>query len=196
MSQVNDNRADGQSQHGFGLNEETMRVIREVMRDDVEQGGERVATHQTPKKTQRRSLFSKLKLPQFSPDMITPRRAAIVVIMVAVFLKPWFLPTVLLWVALFVAFFLLVFGRDRCGRVLSKVWRFYAARRPERADRIRVRIDARLSRLQDRLERLPLRSRVDLPRWHGKDNDLAADHAYANRMDRIAQERQSKPYAG
>lgn len=191
MSQLNDSSVENETQHGFGLNEETMRVIREVMRDDYGQATAQDDQYVSPQPKMRHRLFSKLKIPQ-----ITPRRAAIVLIMVTVFLKPWFFPTVFLWMALFVAFFLLVFGRDRCGRVLSKAWGLYASRRPEKAEKIRARVDARLSRLQARLERLPLPSRIDLPRWQSKDMDLAADYAYANRMDRIAQEQQSKPYSG
>lgn len=205
MSYESDSGQSKTAHKGLGLDSDTMRLIHEVMQQEHTEPPQPAgrlrasamssldlpAEEETPVQT-------KSRLPFDARAVFTPRRLAIVVILVAVWMQPWFIPTVLLCIAALVGVTLLIFGRERCGRVSARVWSFYAKRNPAKAERIRKRVNARRARFQARLDKLPFVSgpKPTVPHWHSEDNDAAAERAYERRMRAIHKDARHNPYAG
>lgn len=200
MNHESDSGLGNAARKGLGLDNDTMRLIHEVMQQDEQEPPQ-------PAGRLRASAMSSLDLPveenapaQRPPlvSYVTPRRLAILVILATVWLQPWFIPTVLLCIAAIFAVTLLVFGRERCRSFGARVFSIYAKARPEKAERLRKRVNARRARMQARLDKLPFVSgpKPQVPHWQSTDSEAAAEQAYARRMQAIHKDARRNPYAG
>ncbi len=204
MSYDSDSGQSKTTHKGLGLDSETMRLIHEVMQQDHIEPPQ-------PAGRLRASALSSLDLPDEEDTsskaaprlpfdmskLFTPRRLAIAVILIAVWMQPWFIPTVLLCLAALVGVTLLIFGRERCGNVSARLWSFYANRNPDKAERIRKRVDARRARFQRRLDKLAFLSgpKPHAQQWQAEESEAAAERAYARRMRAIHKDARHNPYA-
>lgn len=130
-------------------------------------------------------------------SMLTPRRLAVAVIIAAILIEPWFIPTVLLLTLFFGTFFALLLGPDRIRHYAELGWKQFERRRPERAAELRLRAMYRFGRLQRRLDKLPTRwtRGLHLPQVQTEAAQSAAESAYAKRMARMAQEQRQQSYS-
>ncbi len=122
--------------------------------------------------------------------VLTPRRLAIAIILMSIWLKPLFLPTAFLIFAFVTAFICLALGPDRCQGIARWGWARFSKRRPEKAESLRIRFNKRRSRLQARLDKLPqgwVRG-LHLPHWQSDQRAEAAESAFASRMSNLARD--------
>jgi uncharacterized protein YhhL (DUF1145 family) len=117
-----------------------------------------VLAHQEPGRDRSapvEDLTGKLRLRELVP---WPRRAAIAVIVVAVFIvAPWAIPLLVLAALVLAAAAPVVLGTDRMAAVLACVFHGLDARWPDRAELFRARIDRLATAMDALLDRLPER---------------------------------------
>ena len=119
---------------------------------------------------------------------ITPRQIAVAVIILAVMLEPWFVPTVVLLTAFILSFVVLFAGWDRCVYWCQRGWGWYRRRNRARAEDIRLGYLRTADRLQVWIDRLPesWARAIHLPHWQSAERQDAADEAYSSRLARMS----------
>lgn len=129
--------------------------------------------------------------------VLTPRRIAIVVIIAAILLEPWFLPTVFILLAFFGGVTAFVMGPDRLRHYSEVVWKYFSRRKPEKAAAVRSKAMRHLERTQSKLDRLPSKwtGAVHLPQLQSDEDRSRAETAYARRMARMAQDESRQTYS-
>ena len=130
-------------------------------------------------------------------SLATPRRIAVAVIVSAILIEPWFLPTVLFLTLLVVSFIALALGPDRVRHYSELGWKRYATRHPEKARQLQKKAMYRMERLQKRLDKLPSRwtQGLHLPQMQSEAEQSAAETAYSRRMAQMAREERQQSYS-
>ncbi|GAA6208832.1 hypothetical protein NBRC116601_21250 [Cognatishimia sp. WU-CL00825] len=174
-----------EAQPDYMLSPETLQMIREIVREDA-------AAHLQAEE----NLLRKITAQRPKGPLVTPRRLAIVVIIAAIILEPWFLPTLAAYVALLIALVLLVAGRARLARAGQAIWQWRARRNPQAAETMRLKVLLLTERVQRWLDRLPkgVGEKIHLPVWQSQTAVTDAENAYVVRMAQLAAEARAYPY--
>jgi len=94
--------------------------------------------------------FTKLK--SYRP---TPKHIGVAVLAVIVFLRPWLIPITVLALSLMAVIVWLSLGPDRVSELVYAQWLRLRARNPERAEKIRQRYQAAVTRINKVLSWIP-----------------------------------------
>ncbi len=157
-----------------------------------------VQPHEPQKLARFKAIMSKGKpVGVMLRQYLTPRRLAVAVIIVALWLEPWFLPTVLVLTLFFGTLIALLLGPDRMRHYAELGWKRFERRQPQKASELRLKAMYRLNSLQRRLDKLPSRwtQGLYLPQVPAEADHAAADSAYAQRMARMAQDQRRQGYS-
>lgn len=127
---------------------------------------------------------------------MTPRRLAVMVLIAAALIEPWFYPTALVLILFFGALVMLLLGPDRVRHYTDLAWRRYKRLNPEKALELRARAMDLFEKWQSKVDRLPSRwtQGLHMPQFQSEAEKSAAESAYAVRMARIAQDERPKSY--
>ncbi|MGH1467179.1 MAG: hypothetical protein ACRBBQ_17640 [Cognatishimia sp.] len=185
MSKSENRPAASDAKPDYMLSPETLQMIREIVREDA-----------TAHMLAEESMLRKITARRPKGPMVTPRRLAIVVIIAAILLEPWFLPTVVAYIALALMLAWLVAGRARLAGAGQALWQWRARRNPKAAESMRLKCLLVTERLQRWLDRLPrgVGDKIHLPVWQSQAVVADAENAYNIRMAQLAAEARAYPY--
>ncbi|CUI26375.1 hypothetical protein [Cognatishimia activa] len=128
---------------------------------------------------------------------LTPRRLAIAVIIIAILLEPWFIPTVLVLAVFFGALTVLLMGPDRVRHYGEMFWKRYRRKQPVKARALQDRVMSLMEKWQSKVDKLPSKwtGGLHMPQIQSDAEKLAAESAYATRMARIARDEVPKSHS-